>query len=125
MRSCLSHILQQSRRARILGLAVLLMCWQFSQLNSGPKATTMNSRHMICAADPQYEANGKMYPPLPRALAEVLRATLSLVDYYGGPVEGCVTLPELKRTLQASITELEVSIGPRNAEPARRGQSEH
>ncbi len=55
-----------------------------------------------------------MPSPLPNSLAEVLRATLSLVDYYGSSVDRSLTITELKRTLQASITELEVSILPRN-----------
>jgi hypothetical protein len=54
--------------------------------------------------------------PLPLALAEVLRATLSLVDYYSGSMETCVTLSELRRTLQASITELELSSALRNGQ---------
>ena len=58
-----------------------------------------------------------MYPPLPRALADVLRVTLSLMDYYGGPAEETVTIRELKRTLQASITELEVGVVSRSGLP--------
>ena len=58
-----------------------------------------------------------MHLPHPRDLAEVLRATLSIVNYYGGSIGMCVTLPELKRTLQASITELELSTRPGNALP--------
>ena len=55
-----------------------------------------------------------MLYPVPRALTDVLRATLSLVDYYGCPVERSLTFCELKRALQASIDELERSIVPRS-----------
>ncbi len=63
-----------------------------------------------------------MHPPHPQDLAEVLRATLSLVDCDSGPMEKSVTLCELKRALRASITELELCIVPKTAQfspPAR------
>ena len=63
-----------------------------------------------------------MHLPHPRDLAEVLRATLSIMNYYGGSIGMSVTLPELKRTLQASITELELSTALGNAQPATQSQ---
>jgi hypothetical protein len=51
------------------------------------------------------------YPPL---LVDILRATLSHVEYYGGAIENPATLRELKRALHTTIAELELTTRSNN-----------